>query len=61
MEQVDGGTLDEPATARALASVLLRGLDCGALDEREVSTAGGADRPTLHRLAGRLPGALGGR
>jgi citrate lyase beta subunit len=53
LEQVDGGTLDEPATARALASVLLRGLDCGALDEAEVSAAGGADRPALDRLAGR--------
>ncbi|GAA3334939.1 aldolase/citrate lyase family protein [Amorphoplanes nipponensis] len=27
------GILDEPATARALAGYLLRGLDCGALDE----------------------------
>jgi hypothetical protein len=27
--------LDEPATARALAGYLLRGLDCGALDETE--------------------------
>ena len=26
------GSLDEPATARALAGFLLRGLDCGALD-----------------------------
>jgi citrate lyase beta subunit len=30
------GTLDEPATARALARFLVRGLDCGALDEAEV-------------------------
>jgi citrate lyase beta subunit len=29
------GVLDEPATARALAGYLLRGLDCGALDETE--------------------------
>jgi citrate lyase beta subunit len=29
------GTLDEPATARALAGFLLRGLDCGALTEAE--------------------------
>ena len=28
-----GGIADEPATARALAGYLLRGLDCGALDE----------------------------
>lgn len=31
-----GGVLDEPATARALAAFLLRGLDCGALDEGEL-------------------------
>jgi citrate lyase beta subunit len=30
------GVLDEPATARALAGFLLRGLDCGALDAHEV-------------------------
>jgi hypothetical protein len=30
------GILDEPATARAMARFLLRGLDCGALDESEV-------------------------
>jgi citrate lyase beta subunit len=30
------GVLDEPATARALAGFLLRGLDCGALDADEV-------------------------
>jgi citrate lyase beta subunit len=60
LERVDGGTLDEPATARALASVLLRGLDCGALDEQEVAAAGGVDRPTLDRLAGRRPGAPSG-
>jgi len=31
-----GGVLDEPATARALAGFLLRGRDCGALDETEI-------------------------
>jgi len=30
------GILDEPATARAMAGFLLRGLDCGALDSDEV-------------------------
>jgi hypothetical protein len=29
------GILDEPATARALAGFLLRGLDCGAVDSAE--------------------------
>lgn len=31
------GVLDEPATARALAGFLLRGLDCGALDPGDVA------------------------
>ena len=37
------GIADEPATARALAGYLLRGLHCGALDEDEVPF----DRSTL--------------
>ena len=35
-----GGTvLDEPATARALADYVLRGLDCGAVSSAEVGTS----------------------
>jgi citrate lyase beta subunit len=56
LERSDGGVLDEPATARALAGVLLRGLDCGAVDEGEISAAGGPDRAVLDKLAGRRPG-----
>ena len=41
------GILDEPATARALARFLLRGLDCGALDEEEI----GIERATLEANA----------
>ena len=40
------GIADEPATARALAGYLLRGLDCGALDGEEVPF----DRPALEAL-----------
>jgi hypothetical protein len=32
---------------------VLRGLDCGALDDAEVGTATGLDRVTLDRLAAR--------
>jgi len=53
LDRVAGGVLDEPATARALAGVVLRGLDCGAVDESDVRAAGGPDRATLDRLAGR--------
>jgi citrate lyase beta subunit len=55
LEQVDAGVLDEPATARALAGVLLRGLDCGALDDADVRAAGGPGPDALVRLAGRQP------
>jgi len=41
-----GGVIDEPATARALAGFLLRGLHCGALDESEVDF----DRSALEAL-----------
>ncbi|UUV30291.1 aldolase/citrate lyase family protein [Amycolatopsis roodepoortensis] len=36
-DQTGRGVLDEPATAQALASFLLRGLDCGAIDVGELS------------------------
>jgi hypothetical protein len=36
LERRSGGILDEPATARALAGFLRRGLDCGAVDPDEV-------------------------
>ena len=45
-----GAVADEPATARALAAVLVRGADCGAVDDGDL---GRLDRATLHRLAGR--------
>ncbi|MGW8850931.1 DUF6986 family protein [Streptomyces xiamenensis] len=43
--------LDEPATARALAAFLLRGLHCGALDGAEVTAATGAGPDALRTLA----------
>ncbi|MGF1663765.1 MAG: aldolase [Kineosporiaceae bacterium] len=49
----DGPTLDEPATARALAGAVLRGVDCGAVEQAEALAATGLDRSTLDRLAGR--------
>jgi citrate lyase beta subunit len=55
VSRVEGGVLDEPATARALATVVLRGLDCGALDVAEVESATGLDRRELDGLAGRRP------
>ena len=53
------GVLDEPATARALADFLLRGLDCGALSGAEVTEATGLDDDALARLAHRAGGEGG--
>jgi citrate lyase beta subunit len=56
LDRSAGGVLDEPATARALAAVVLRGLDCGAVDDTEVRAMGGPARSELAKLAGRRPG-----
>jgi citrate lyase beta subunit len=48
-----GGVMDEPATAKALAGHLLRGLDCGALENAEVARETGLTRSDLGALAGR--------
>jgi OHCU decarboxylase len=52
----DSGILDEPATAYALASFLVRGVDCGALDGDEVLAATGLDRASLNGFARRSGG-----
>ncbi|WP_165986177.1 DUF6986 family protein [Streptomyces sp. YIM 98790] len=48
----DGGqaVLDEPATVRALAGFLLRGLDCGALDPEETTRLSGLSSHDLRSL-----------
>jgi hypothetical protein len=48
-----GGVLDEPATARALAGYLVRGIDAGALDRDVVAAGVGVDAAGLLALAGR--------
>ncbi|MFN8075833.1 MAG: aldolase/citrate lyase family protein [Kineosporiaceae bacterium] len=45
-----GGVLDEPATARSLAGLVVRALDAGAQDEAAVLAALGTDRPGLESL-----------
>lgn len=42
-----GAVMDEPATARAMASFLVRGLDCGAVDDDEIPFAGNDLRALL--------------
>ncbi|WP_353510236.1 aldolase/citrate lyase family protein [Intrasporangium sp.] len=51
--QADSTYLDEPATAVALAGFVLRGVECGAVDDAEVSEKAGLDRAALARLARR--------
>lgn len=49
--QDEGAVMDEPATVRALASCLRRGLGCGAVDEADVQQATGLDAATITELA----------
>ncbi|GAB3027797.1 aldolase [Nocardioides flavus (ex Wang et al. 2016)] len=56
----DTAILDEPATARALADFVLRGLDCGAVSREEVHDAGLVDIDVLAGLAHRTGGTDGG-
>jgi citrate lyase beta subunit len=46
-----GGVLDEPATAAALAGFLVRGLDAGAVGAAEAAALTGVSRAELARLA----------
>ena len=55
----DSGILDEPATARALADFLLRGLDCGAFSAAEARDATGLETDALAGLAHRAGGEGG--
>jgi citrate lyase beta subunit len=49
-ERAASGVLEEPATARALAGFLARGLDCGAVTEPELVALAGLDRSGLDAL-----------
>jgi citrate lyase beta subunit len=51
VQRDDTGVLDEPATARALARYVDRGVTCGAVGEDTLRGATGLDRATLARLA----------
>ncbi len=53
VEQTGSGFLDEPATARALADFIVRGVDCGAVSVDEATAATGLDASRLSTLAWR--------
>jgi citrate lyase beta subunit len=56
VERTDSGFLDEPATARALADFILRGVDCGAVGVAEAQELSGVDAAGLAVLARRVAG-----
>jgi citrate lyase beta subunit len=56
VERTDSGFLDEPATARALADFILRGVDCGAVGAAEAQSLSGVDAAGLAVLARRVAG-----
>ena len=47
---IEGGVMDEPATAQAMAALLVRGLHSGALDPAEVMERTGVDVDVLNQL-----------
>jgi citrate lyase beta subunit len=51
VEQTEGGVMDEPATARALAAFVLRGVQCGAVGADELQALAGVGMPQLTELA----------
>jgi HpcH/HpaI aldolase/citrate lyase family len=56
LDHTGGGVLDEPATAQAMASLLVRGLHSGALTADEVTSRAGVDLDVLDGLYRRRVG-----
>ncbi|WP_458111929.1 aldolase [Arthrobacter sp. R1-13] len=51
VQRTQKGVMDEPASARALAAFVLRGLQCGAVGTAEVKLLAGLELPQLRSLA----------
>ena len=51
VDRTEGGVMDEPATARALAAFVLRGVQCGAVGADDVQARAGVGIPQLTGLA----------
>ena len=51
VQSTQKGVMDEPASARALAAFVLRGLQCGAVGAAEVKLLAGLEIPRLRSLA----------
>lgn len=50
-DHTEGGVMDEPATARALAAFVLRGVQCGAVGTEEIQALAGVELSQLTALA----------
>jgi citrate lyase beta subunit len=59
VQKSDSGYLDEPATAVALAGFIVRAIDCGAVEQAEITAATGLSRGELDVLARRAKPAAG--
>ncbi|NMR20678.1 DUF6986 family protein [Cellulomonas fimi] len=57
LARTEGAVMDEPATAKALAGFLRRGLDCGAVTADELEQRAGVTPGDLTRLLRRPPSA----
>lgn len=56
LDQREGGVMDEPATAQALAAFLLRGVHCGAVGVEELAALTGVGLERITALADRRIG-----
>jgi hypothetical protein len=50
LQRAASGVLDEPATVKGMAALLVRGLQCGALDAAEVTDRSGVDVTELESM-----------
>ncbi|GAA3706812.1 hypothetical protein GCM10022377_20710 [Zhihengliuella alba] len=55
VHQVESSVMDEPATARALALFIYRGLVCGAFTAEDVQSQAGVDEAQLRSIALNIP------
>ena len=53
LDRAESGTMDEPATALALANYFLRGLDAGAVSDHEINELTGENEESLRALVRR--------
>ena len=60
VQRTDSGYMDEPATAVALAGFIVRAIECGAIEQADITAQTGLDRPQLDVLARRKASAPSG-